>query len=103
MTVLLTIQVDSVGVEDAVIPPNVRAALNLYQHDPFTIQGRSEIRAADPSCTRILGNYRYTYPFQAAEGSWARRNLGGSHARMELDPAVWARVEELILDTISKE
>jgi pimeloyl-ACP methyl ester carboxylesterase len=101
--VLLTIQVDSVGVDDAVIPGNVRAALNLYQHDPFTIQGRSEIRAADPSRTRILGNFRYTYPLPAEEGSWARRKLGGSHARMELDPAVWARVEELILDIISKE
>jgi hypothetical protein len=105
--VLLTVQVDSVGVDDSSIPANVRAAVNLYQHDPFTIQGRPEIQAADPSRTRILGNYRFTYLFQRVESSqlasWGRRNLAGSHARMELDPAVWAQVEELILDAISKE
>ncbi len=98
--VLLTVQVDSVGTGDAMLPANVQAAVNLYQHDPFTIQGRSEIRAADPSRTQILGNFQYTYPIQAVEGSWARRHLGGSHTKMELDPAVWARVEHLMLDAI---
>ena len=29
--ILLTLQVDSVGIGDAVIPPNVRAAANLFQ------------------------------------------------------------------------
>jgi hypothetical protein len=31
--VLLTVQVDSVGLRDSRIPANVRAAANFYQHD----------------------------------------------------------------------
>ncbi|MGA2569422.1 MAG: hypothetical protein ABSF23_02795 [Terracidiphilus sp.] len=102
--VLLTVQVDSVGMEDAVIPANVRAALNFYQHDPFTIQGRAGIRAADPSRTRILGNFEEAYvfrPIDESNASWPRRVFGGSHTKMELDPAVWSRVEQTILDAIA--
>jgi pimeloyl-ACP methyl ester carboxylesterase len=105
--VLLTVQVDSVGLSDAVIPPNVRSAANFFQHDPFTIHGRQEIRAADPARTEILGNYELTYFFRSIDAppgsaSWARRNLAGSHAKMELDPAVWAQVEGLILNAITR-
>jgi pimeloyl-ACP methyl ester carboxylesterase len=101
--VLLTVQVDSVGAHDAVIPANVRAAANFFQHDLFTIQGKTGIRAADPSRTRILGNFQFSYyfhPVDESEASWARRKLGGSHATMELDPAVWQQVERLILTAI---
>jgi len=103
--VLLTVQVDSVGMHDGVIPANVRAAVNLYQHDPFTIQGRREIHAADPGKTAILGNFEASYLFRtvdASDPSWARRNLGGSHAKMELDPATWRRVEQFISDAIAR-
>lgn len=103
--VLLTVQVDSVGLEDAVIPPNVRAALNYYQHDPFTIQGRGQIRAADPSRTTILGNIEETYIWHSMDesnASWPRRVFGGSHTKMELDPAVWSRVKQTILDAIAR-
>jgi pimeloyl-ACP methyl ester carboxylesterase len=105
--VLLTVQVDSVGLSDAVIPPNVRSAANFFQHDPVTIHGRQEIRAADPARTEILGNYELTYLFRPVDAppgsaSWARRNLGGGHAKMELDPAVWAQVEQLILNAITR-
>jgi len=105
--VLLTVQVDSVGLNDAVIPPNVRSAANFFQHDPFTIDGRREIRAADPDRTKILGNYEFSYLFRPVDAppgaaSWFRRNLGGSHAKMELDSAVWTQVEQLILNAISE-
>lgn len=103
--VLLTVQVDSVGVRDGLIPTNVRAAANFFQHDLFTIQGKTEIRAEDPSRTRILGNFRFSYylrPVDETQASWARRKLGGSHARMELDPAVWSQVEQLILQAIPR-
>lgn len=104
--VLLTVQVDSVGVHDAVIPPNVAAAVNFYQRDPLTIQGRREIRAADPARTRILGNFAVTYTGRAEtdarDASWVRRKFGGSHARMELDPAIWAQVEQYMIDAISR-
>jgi pimeloyl-ACP methyl ester carboxylesterase len=103
--VLLTVQVDSVGVHDGVIPANVRAAVNFYQHDPLTIQGRGAIRAADPARTAILGNFESSYVFRSvdeSDGSWARRTLGGSHAKMELDPAIWARVEQYISDALTR-
>ncbi|MDE3200726.1 MAG: hypothetical protein KGN79_07375 [Acidobacteriota bacterium] len=102
--VLLTVQVDSVGVRDAVVPANVRAAVNFYQHDPLTIQGRSEIRAADPKSTQILGNFELSYRDRAVDeqnASLPRRLLGGSHAKMELDPEVWNRVEVFINDAIT--
>ncbi len=103
--VLLTVQVDSVGVHDGIIPANVRAAVNFYQHDPATIRGRSEIRAADPARTAILGNFESTYVFRSLDesnASWARRTFGGSHAKMELDPAIWARVEQYISDAVTR-
>jgi pimeloyl-ACP methyl ester carboxylesterase len=101
--VLLTVQVDSVGVHDSEIPANVRAAANFFQHDLLTIRGRNQIHAADPTRTRILGNFEFSYYFRSvdeSEASWARRTFGGSHAKMELDPLVWQQVEHLILESI---
>jgi pimeloyl-ACP methyl ester carboxylesterase len=103
--VLLTVQVDSVGLRDKLIPPNVAAAVNLYQRDRLTIQGRREIRAEDPARTRILGNFEASYRFRHVESddpSWTRRTLGGSHAKMELDPETWMRVEQFINQAIAK-
>jgi pimeloyl-ACP methyl ester carboxylesterase len=107
--VLLTVQVDSVGLHDEIVPANVRAAVNFYQHDPFTIVGRNEIRAADSLQTTILGNFQETYMWRLLDGadasnssnsSWARTTFGGSHARMELDPAIWNSVEHYINQAI---
>jgi pimeloyl-ACP methyl ester carboxylesterase len=103
--VLLTVQVDSVGIHDRKIPANVLAAVNYYQHDPLTIQGRQQISAADPAKTRILGNFAATYTQRSIDetnASWARRTFGGSHAKMELDPAIWSQVERYIVDAISR-
>ena len=103
--VLLTVQVDSVGIHDQTIPSNVLAAVNYYQHDPLTIQGRQQIRAADPARTRILGNFAASYTQRSIDesnASWARRTFGGSHAKMELDPAIWSQVERYIVDAISR-
>ncbi len=97
--VLLTIQVDSFGLSDRVIPSNVLAAANFYQHEPLTIHGQSKIQAADPARTRVLGNFQMRYPlllpFPLPE-SWPRRFFGGAHAKMEADPFVWAQVEMLV-------
>ncbi len=105
--VLLTAQVDSVGMRDGVIPDNVRAAVNYYQHNPLTIWGRAEIRAADPFYTRIIGNYERQYAmfdssYEGTGTSWARRHLGGGHARMEADTGLWAQVELLIRQTLTQ-
>ena len=45
--VLLTIQVDSVGRKDRIIPSNVARAINFYQHD-----GNLFVREAQFSCVQ---------------------------------------------------
>lgn len=102
--VLLTVQVDSVGRNDGLVPENVAAAVNFFQHDPLTLWGRSEIRAEDPARTAILGNFQETYrsrPVDESNASWPRKVMGGSHVKLEQDPAVWNRVEQYISDAIA--
>lgn len=107
--VALTVQVDSVGLSDGVVPANVHYAANLFQHDPFSITGRSEIRAENPKRTRILENTQFYYLFRPystlnnSDASWARRTFGGSHAKMELDDAIWQHVERLIISAIGND
>ena len=103
--VLLTVQVDSVGLHGGAIPSNVGAAANFYQHEPFSIWGRRTIRAADPARTKILGNYQFRYTgrdIDTSSASWARRHLGAGHTKLELDPALWQQVEALILEFARK-
>lgn len=100
--VALTVQVDSVGPKDHIIPSNVAAAVNYYQREMFTVRGQTEIRAEDPRRTRILENERFFYPrsVELSSGSWTRRKFGGAHAKMEADPVVWERVERHVLSAI---
>ena len=104
--VLLTIQVDSVGRGDALIPPNVRRAANLYQNDGLLIRGEPEIRAADSAKTEILGNFRFSYREKEVDMSgvpWHQRLFRDAHAKMANDPDVWAKVEELILQAMRED
>jgi hypothetical protein len=107
--VQLTIQVDSIGMKDGLVPPNVDNAVNLFQHDFPGLDGRTEIRAEDPLRTRILENKQYFYRFRSydtlsqMDGSWVRKTFGGSHAKMELDESVCAHVEALILAAVRNE
>ena len=98
----LAVLIDSVGWHDEVIPPNVRAAANLFQHDGLLgfigLMGEDEIRAADPSRTEIIGNFRYSYknsPVKSRD-TWVRRFFIPGHSKMEYDPAVWNRVKCLV-------
>ena len=99
--VSLTIQVDSVeknGEDDSTIPGNVAEAINFYQTGGI-LHGRPEIRAADPSRTKILGNFRFKYEKEPAECRaypWYDRFLFKGHTAIECDPRVWSRVETLI-------
>jgi hypothetical protein len=99
--VLLTIQVDSVakmGRDDALIPANVAEAMNFYETDGL-LHGQSEIRAADASRTRILGNLRSDYssnPLPCEKYPWYDRVFARQHTEIECDPAVWNQVETLI-------
>jgi hypothetical protein len=106
--VVLTIQVDSVskrGENDAVIPGNVSQAVNFYQLDGM-LHGRSEIRAANPARTRILGNFRSDYktkPFSCGQYPWWDRLIMKPHIQIECDPVVWNQVESLIRSNLSLE
>lgn len=97
--ILLTVQIDSVGRDDGEIPPNVRAAANLYQHDGLIIQGEAPIRAQDPEKTEILGNFEYDYDHREIDisgVSFWKKVLRHAHTKMEFDREVWDKVEELI-------
>src|ERR1700683_2728247 len=100
--VLLTVQVDSVaklGEADGVIPSNVAQAANFYQPDGPP-HGRSEIKAADPSRTRIIGNFGFDYKVRPVtcygDYPWWDRHLSKPHTEIECDPQVWNHVESLI-------
>jgi hypothetical protein len=99
--VLLTVQVDSVskqGEDDSVIPANVAQAANFYQADGL-LHGQPRIRAADPTRTHIIGNFRSDYkanPISCERYPWYDRLFMKSHIEIECDPRVWTQVESLI-------
>jgi hypothetical protein len=99
--VLLTIQVDIIakpGQDGSIIPPNVANAINLYQPRGL-LHGRSEIRAADPARTKILGNLRMTYedhPINCDNYRWFARTFNKPHHEIENDPRVWDQAASLI-------
>ncbi len=99
--VLLTIQVDSVakpGSDDRFIPANVAQAINFYQLDGW-LHGQSQIRAADPFHTHILGNFQLKYKSKSVKCDgypWYARLFMKPHIEIESDPIVWHRVESLI-------
>jgi len=99
--VLLTVQVDSVsklGQDDAVIPSNVAQAVNYYQPDGW-VHGQAAIRAADPSRTKIIGNFRFEYkssPYACTDYPWYDHFFVRTHTQIECDPIVWKQAEALI-------
>jgi hypothetical protein len=104
--VLLTVQVDSVqkrSQNDEEIPPNVHEAVNFYQSEGL-LHGRSQIIATDPEKTKILGNYESSYRqnrVSCAGYPWYARAFMKRHIQIENDPAIWSRIEALILAKIS--
>jgi pimeloyl-ACP methyl ester carboxylesterase len=99
--VRLTVQVDSIGRDDEVIPSNVKRALNLYQRDPGSIWGQNEIRPENPAQTQILGNQRFVYLFRfdidMSDYPKAAQKAPVAHWKMDNDPVVWGIVEGAIL------
>ncbi len=98
----LTVQIDSVGRDDAVLPPNVRNAANLYQTDGWLLDGEHPIRAFDPAQTRILGNWRFDYSqppgseIPLEDVPWWKLAFRIPHARMDRDPEVWSFARRLV-------
>jgi hypothetical protein len=100
--VQLLAQVDGVSKrqqDDAVIPANVAQAINFYQTEGL-LHGRSEIRAANPATTKILGNIHLTYKdndVPCPGYPWFARTFTKRHIEIENDPRVWNQVEAMIL------
>jgi hypothetical protein len=53
----LTVQLDSVGPGDVVVPGNVKTAANYYQRTVPILRGEKQISAADENKTNIAGNF----------------------------------------------
>lgn len=66
----LTIQLDSVGIGDEVVPGNVKFAINYYQRNQWPIRGEKRIRAEKVSSTNIIDNI----PVQTARHEALARN-----------------------------
>jgi pimeloyl-ACP methyl ester carboxylesterase len=110
--VLLLVSIDSYGDGDNLVPPNVAAALNVYQRDHLFIKGEGNFAAEDPSRTKILGNYRLRYRGKGvddlgvqdyAEEPWIRRVFIGSHLKIEYDQRVRNMVREAIFSHIPED
>jgi hypothetical protein len=100
----LTVQIDSVGLGDVVIPSNVVRAANLFQQGGMFIRGEPEILAEDPAKTRIIGNFEFDYrdkDIDLSQVSWVKKMFRAAHTKMDFDPQVWGMVESLILDTLA--
>jgi hypothetical protein len=104
--VLLTIQMDTIakpGQNGSTISPNVANAINFYQ-SRGPLHGRSEILAADPARTTIIGNFQMTYagyPVNCDNYSWYARLFNKPHHEIENDPRVWDRAASLIDSKLS--
>jgi hypothetical protein len=70
------------------------------------LHGKSEIRAANPSRTQILGNFRSDYkdkPLSCGQYPWYDRAFMKPHIQIECDPAVWGKVDSLIRTNLARE
>jgi hypothetical protein len=104
--VLLTIQMDTIakpGQNGSTISPNVANAVNFYQ-SRGPLHGRSEILAADPVRTKIIGNFQMTYQgyhVNCDNYSWYARFFNKPHHQIENDPRVWDQAGSLIDSQLS--
>jgi hypothetical protein len=104
--VRLTVQVDSISrihQNDAVIPANVAEAANFYQPNGL-LHGQPKIRAADPTRTRIIGNFRFDYKatsYNCDDYPWYDRIFVKAHTQIECDADVWKQAETLIRSAVS--
>jgi hypothetical protein len=106
--VLLTVQIDSVGKDDDTVPPNVRRAVNFFQRSDYVpwLRGEKNFRALDPQKTEILGNFQMDYGGKKVDLTgvhWYQKFFRNPHVKMELDPELWARVEQFVLDELRRQ
>lgn len=95
--------IDAYGKDSYVVPPNVRAAANIYQRDHWLIKGADEITAQDPSRTTILYNRRVTYKgrehaIDTSDDTKLHRTFMGAHTLIEHDMELWNQVMRAIAE-----
>jgi hypothetical protein len=103
LDVMLTVQVDSVGLEDHIIPSNVRKAANLYQRNGWLLKGENRFEPENFGETSVVANIEFDYSDREVDMTdvpWERRLFSVPHSKMDADPDVWALVEALILSEI---
>lgn len=101
ISVRLVAIVDAYGKDPYIVPPNVLAAANWFQRDHLFIKGAPELRAEDPSRTRILFNRKVSYKgwrgeIQIDEQSRLQTFFMYEHLLMEFDMPLWREVEAII-------
>lgn len=99
--VLLTVQIDSVGMGDEIVPANVRAAANLFQDEGWIIRGEERMRPENPQKTRIIGNFEFDYgdvDIDLSGVPWFKKIFRVAHTKMNYDARVWTQVKALILE-----
>lgn len=97
--VLLTVQIDSVGFKDHIVPSNVLRAANLFQQNGWILKGERKIEAENPYSTVIIANIEFDYQNREVDMSgvpWERSLFSVPHSKMDADPEVWGIVEEMI-------
>jgi len=105
--VALTVQIDTIakpGSRGVIIPANVANAINFYQTGG-PLHGLSEIVAADPKQTIILGNILMTYedrPIDCSNYSWYVRVFNRPHHEIENDFRVWDKAASLVDSNLSE-
>ncbi len=102
--VRLAFIVDAYGKDTYIVPPNVAEAANIFQRDHLLIKGAPEIRAVDPSKTRILFNRQVSYKdrkLPMPEHTRTERLFMDEHAMVEYDPEIWDEVIRLITSAIA--
>ena len=80
------------------IPANVAAAINFYQTHGL-LHGQTEIVAADPARTEILGNVDVPYDPKAVachDYPLFFRIVSKNHVVIACNPQIWSQVEALI-------
>jgi len=102
VAVRLAAIVDAYGKDSYLVPPNVSEAANWFQRDHLFIKGAPELRAEDPSRTRIRFNKKLSYKgrkdeIEIDEQSRLQTFFMGEHLVMEFDMALWREVEELVI------
>jgi thioesterase domain-containing protein len=103
--VRLAALVDAWGRDDYRVPPNVAAAVNIFQRDHWLIKGASRLHPEDPARTKILVNRQVSYKGRAgaidtSDDLAKHRIFMGAHSLIEHDPEVWDEVVARILAAI---